>query len=121
MDKVKKIFSLEKEVNMLQKELLLAEITAQKKKEEVMDGAKLSATIAMLKIKLQMAKEAEDSAFDRSEWDQEAWKQRLAELDDEDKPEEGATGEAGSSVPKDLQEAASGKGDGEKVVEAAKV
>ncbi|MFS7953312.1 hypothetical protein Hanom_Chr07g00617041 [Helianthus anomalus] len=54
---------------MLQKELLLAKITALKERTEIMDWAKLSATIAMLKIKLQMAKEAADPSFDRSEWD----------------------------------------------------
>ncbi|MFS8006784.1 hypothetical protein Hanom_Chr14g01253231 [Helianthus anomalus] len=56
--KDKKISSVEKDINMLQKELLLAEITTQKERMEIMDGAKLSATIAMLEIKLQMAKEA---------------------------------------------------------------
>ncbi|MFS7936412.1 hypothetical protein Hanom_Chr05g00415271 [Helianthus anomalus] len=67
--KDKKISSLEKETNLLLKELVLAQITAQQEKAEVMDGAKLFATIAMLKIKLQMAKEAEDPAFVSSEWD----------------------------------------------------
>ncbi|MFS7912580.1 hypothetical protein Hanom_Chr02g00131631 [Helianthus anomalus] len=75
-----------------------------------MEGAKLSATIAMLKIKLQMAKEVEDPAFDRSAWDQEAWRQRLAELDDEDEVEEAATDGAGSSGVKDPVEEAAGKG-----------
>ncbi|KAJ0746346.1 hypothetical protein HanOQP8_Chr05g0176531 [Helianthus annuus] len=65
--KDKKISSLEKDNNTLHKELLLAEITANKERIEIMDGAKLSATIAMLKIKLQMAKEAADPSFDRSE------------------------------------------------------
>ncbi|MFS7911502.1 hypothetical protein Hanom_Chr02g00118901 [Helianthus anomalus] len=88
-----------------------------------MEGAKHSATVAMLKIKLQMAKEAEDPSFDRSEWDQEAWKQRLAELDDEDESKGAAAGEVGGSGLKDPEVAAGGdgKGDGEKVVEAAKV
>ncbi|MFS7955717.1 hypothetical protein Hanom_Chr07g00645911 [Helianthus anomalus] len=121
--KDKKISSLEKEVNLLQKELVLAQIITQQEKAEVMEGAKLSATIAMLKIKLQMAKEAEDPAFDRSEWDQEAWKQRLPELDDEDESEGVAAGEAEDSGFKDPEVAVGGdgKGDGEKVVEAAKV
>ncbi|KAJ0744344.1 hypothetical protein HanPI659440_Chr10g0386531 [Helianthus annuus] len=65
--KDKKISSLEKDNNTLHKELILAEITANKEKTEFMDGAKLSAAIAMLKIKLQMAKEAADPSFDRSE------------------------------------------------------
>ncbi|MFS7910676.1 hypothetical protein Hanom_Chr02g00109011 [Helianthus anomalus] len=77
----------------------------------------------MLKIELQLAKEAEDPAFDRSEWDQEAWKQWLAELDDKDEFEGATAGEAGGSGLKDPKVAASGdgKGDGDKVVEAAKV
>ncbi|KAJ0752821.1 hypothetical protein HanPI659440_Chr09g0328681 [Helianthus annuus] len=70
--KDKKISYLEKDINMLQKELLVAEITAQKERMEIIEGAKLSAIIAMLKIKLQMAKEAEDPSFDRSAWDLEA-------------------------------------------------
>ncbi|MFS7967968.1 hypothetical protein Hanom_Chr09g00792041 [Helianthus anomalus] len=67
--KDKKISSLEKDLNLGQKELVMAQITAQQEKAKVMEGAKLSATIAMLKIKLQMAKEVEDPAFDRSAWD----------------------------------------------------
>ncbi|MFS7968626.1 hypothetical protein Hanom_Chr09g00799831 [Helianthus anomalus] len=88
-----------------------------------MDRAKLSTTITMLKIKLQMVKEAEDHAFDKYEWDQEAWKQRLAELDDEDESEGAATGEAGGSglkYPK-VVAGGEGKGDGDKVVEATNV
>ncbi|MFS7956031.1 hypothetical protein Hanom_Chr07g00649781 [Helianthus anomalus] len=86
--KDKKISSLEKDINTLQKEFLLAEITTNKERIEIMDGAKLSATIAMLKIKLQMAKEAADPSFDRSEWDLQAWVKRMAELGDEDEPKE---------------------------------
>ncbi|MFS7904520.1 hypothetical protein Hanom_Chr01g00037061 [Helianthus anomalus] len=108
---------------MLQKELLLAEITAQKERIEIMDGAKLSATITMPRIKLQMAKEAEDPSFDRSAWDLEAWKQRLTKLDDEDEAEEVPALEGGGSGLKDPEEAGdgSGKGGDEKVVEVAKV
>ncbi|MFS7954281.1 hypothetical protein Hanom_Chr07g00628461 [Helianthus anomalus] len=89
-----------------------------------MDGAKLSATIAMLKIKLQMAKEGADPSFDRSEWDLEAWKQRLVELGDEYEPEEVLALEGGGSEVKDHAKEAtggSGKGGEEKVDEAAKV
>ena len=84
---------------------------------EVIDGAKHSATVAMLKIKLQMAKEAEDPAFDRSAWDQEAWKERLAELDDEEDAEVTAGDGAKSSGVKDAEVA----GDGDKADEAAQV
>ncbi|KAJ0560933.1 hypothetical protein HanHA300_Chr06g0217031 [Helianthus annuus] len=72
--KDKKISSLEKDLNLAQKELVLTQIMAQQEKAEVIKGAKLFATIAMLKIKLQMAKEAEDPAFDGSAWDKEAWR-----------------------------------------------
>ncbi|MFS8021114.1 hypothetical protein Hanom_Chr16g01423611 [Helianthus anomalus] len=75
-----------------------------------MEGAKHSAIVAMLKIKLQMAKEAEDPAFDRAEWDQEGLKQRLAELDDEDEIEEATADGVGSSGVKDPLEEAAGKG-----------
>ncbi|KAJ0765331.1 hypothetical protein HanPI659440_Chr08g0302211 [Helianthus annuus] len=87
--KDKTISALEKDLNQVKKDLVLTQITAQPEKEEVMEGAKLSATIAIFKIKLQMAKEAEDPSFDRSAWDKEAWKQKLTELDDEEKAEEG--------------------------------
>ncbi|KAJ0475530.1 hypothetical protein HanHA300_Chr13g0466481 [Helianthus annuus] len=50
--KDKKISSLEKDNNTLHKELILAEITANRENAEFMDGAKLSAAIAMLKIKI---------------------------------------------------------------------
>ncbi|KAJ0525075.1 hypothetical protein HanHA300_Chr09g0307841 [Helianthus annuus] len=122
--KDKKISSLEKDINMLQKELLLAEITTQKERMEIMDGAKLSATIAMLKIKLQMAKKDEDPSFHRSAWDLEAWKQRLVELGDEDELEEVLAIEGDGSKVKDPTEEAAGgssKGGEEKVEDAAKV
>ncbi|MFS7954643.1 hypothetical protein Hanom_Chr07g00632921 [Helianthus anomalus] len=73
---------------------------------------------------MQMAKEAADPSFDRSEWDLEAWKQRLVELGDEDEPAEVLALEGGGSGVKDrVEEAAgaSGKGGEEKVDEAAKV
>ncbi|MFS7947866.1 hypothetical protein Hanom_Chr06g00553211 [Helianthus anomalus] len=76
--KDKKFSQLERENNALQKELLLDEITANKERLEVIDGAKHSTAIMMLKIKLQMAKEAADPSFDMSEWDVEAWTKRLA-------------------------------------------
>ncbi|MFS7912007.1 hypothetical protein Hanom_Chr02g00124791 [Helianthus anomalus] len=79
--KDQKISSLENDVNLVKREMVLAHIIADKEKKE---GAKLSAPIAMLKIKLQMAKEAEDPNFDRTVWDQEGWKAKLAELDDEE-------------------------------------
>ena len=111
--KDKKISSLENEINLLKKEAILAQVQAQKDMDEVIDGAKHSATVAMLKIKLQMAKEAEDPTFDRSAWDQVAWKERLAELDDEEAEVTAGDGAGSSGV----KEAAGGE---EKAVEAAK-
>ncbi|KAM0008578.1 hypothetical protein Hdeb2414_s0110g00797921 [Helianthus debilis subsp. tardiflorus] len=99
--KDKKISSLEKDNNTLQKELLLAEITANKERMEVMDGAKLYDVVAMLKMKLQMAKEDDDPSFDRSEWDVEAWPKRLTEFGDDEEPEEVLALEAGGSGDKD--------------------
>ncbi|MFS7935803.1 hypothetical protein Hanom_Chr05g00407841 [Helianthus anomalus] len=122
--KDKKISSLEKDNNTLHKELLLAEITANKEKMEVMDRAKLSAAIAMLKIKFQMAKEAVHPSFDKSEWYLEAWAKRLAELGDDEEPEGVLALEAGGSEVKDPEDAVaggSGKGGDEKEDEAAKV
>ncbi|MFS7947184.1 hypothetical protein Hanom_Chr06g00545121 [Helianthus anomalus] len=122
--KDKKISSLEKDNNTLHKELFLVEITAHKERMEVMDGAKLYDVVAMLKIKLQMAKEGADPSFDRSEWDLEAWVKRLAQLGDDEEPEEVLALEASGSEAKDPEDAAvggSGKGGEEKVDEAAKV
>ncbi|KAL9994306.1 hypothetical protein Hdeb2414_s0929g00961731 [Helianthus debilis subsp. tardiflorus] len=122
--KDKKISHLEKEIKALQKELLPAGITANKERLEVIDGAKHSVAVVMLKIKLQMAKEAIDPSFDRSEWDVEAWAKRLAELRDEEEPKEVLALEAGGSRAKDPEDAAaggSGQGGEEKVDEAAKV
>ncbi|MFS7964137.1 hypothetical protein Hanom_Chr08g00746691 [Helianthus anomalus] len=113
--KDKKISSLENEINLVKRELVLTHATAQQEKEEVMEGAKLSATIAMLKIKLQMAKEAEDPNFDRTVWDQEAWKRKLAELDDEEDADEVLAIKAGSSGVKDPEEEAAGGDDATKV------
>ncbi|MFS8034535.1 hypothetical protein Hanom_Chr17g01582281 [Helianthus anomalus] len=62
----------------------------------------------MLKIKLQMAKQAEDPNFERTDWDQEGWKVKLAELDDEEEAEEVLAIEAGGSGLKDQVEGAAG-------------
>ncbi|KAJ0957340.1 hypothetical protein HanPSC8_Chr01g0026111 [Helianthus annuus] len=122
--KDKKISQLEKENKELQKVLLLAEMTAQRERIEAMEGAKHSAAIVMLKVKLQMAKEAADPSFDRSEWDLEGWTKRLAELRDDEEPEEVLALESGGSGAQDPEDAAaggSGQGGDEKVDEAANV
>ncbi|KAJ0788584.1 hypothetical protein HanPI659440_Chr05g0193411 [Helianthus annuus] len=122
--KDKRIAHLEKEIKTLQKQILLADMTPNKERLEIIDEAKKSAAIVTLKIRLQMAKEAVDPSFDRSEWDVEAWKQRLQELGDDEDAEEVLTLEAGGSGGKDPVDAAeagsSGEGGEAKVDDAAK-
>ncbi|MFS7947188.1 hypothetical protein Hanom_Chr06g00545221 [Helianthus anomalus] len=89
-----------------------------------MEGAKHSAAVVMLKVKLQMAKEAADPSFDRSEWDLEGSTMRPAELGDDEELEEVLALEAGGSEahdPEDAVAGGSGQGGDEKVDEAAKV
>ncbi|KAF5798358.1 hypothetical protein HanRHA438_Chr07g0302441 [Helianthus annuus] len=74
--KDKRIAHLEKENKVLKKQVLLAGITANKERLEIIDDTKNSAAIVTLKIRLQMAKEAADPSFDRAEWDVASWKQR---------------------------------------------
>ncbi|MFS7943760.1 hypothetical protein Hanom_Chr06g00503991 [Helianthus anomalus] len=113
--KDQRIASLENEVNLVKRVLVMAHVTADHEKAKVMEGAKLSAIIAMLKIKLQMAKEAEDPDFDGTAWDQEGWKKRLAELDDEEESEEVLATEASGSGLKDQAEDPTAGGDAAKV------
>ncbi|MFS7930932.1 hypothetical protein Hanom_Chr04g00350061 [Helianthus anomalus] len=69
-----------------------------------------------------MAREVVDPSFNRAEWDTAAWRQRLHELGDDEKPEEVLTAEAGASGSKDPEDAAVAGGSGEaKVDEEAKV
>ncbi|MFS8033615.1 hypothetical protein Hanom_Chr17g01571661 [Helianthus anomalus] len=92
---------LEKESKTLQKHILLADITANKERLEIIDEAKKSAAI-----------------------DVEAWKQRLQELGDDEEPEEVLAIEAGGNDSKDPEDAAAAGGSGEggevKVDDAAK-
>ena len=78
------ISSLEKDLNLAKKQVVMAQINVDHEKHEVLEDAKVSAAITMYKIKLQMAKEAEDPDFDRTTWDQEGWKAKLAKLDDKE-------------------------------------
>ncbi|KAJ0485895.1 hypothetical protein HanLR1_Chr14g0535951 [Helianthus annuus] len=124
--KDKRISNLEKESKMLQKQILLAEITSNMERLEIIDDAKKSAAIVALKIRLQMAKEVADPSFDRSAWDVEAYKQRLKELGDDEEPEEVLAIKAGGSGSKDPEDAAaagaggSGEGGEAKADEAVK-
>ncbi|MFS7979604.1 hypothetical protein Hanom_Chr10g00929641 [Helianthus anomalus] len=80
-------------------------------KQEITQDAKVSAAIAMYKIQLQMAEEAQDPAFDKGSWDVEGWKARLADLEDEDEAEEVPMLEGGDAG-KDQGEASGAGGDG---------
>ncbi|KAF5777074.1 hypothetical protein HanXRQr2_Chr12g0531381 [Helianthus annuus] len=83
-----KIADLEKELRATKDEAAQRLINMDGEKQEIIQDAKVSAATAMYKIQLQMAAEAQDPAFDKSSWDVEGWKARLAELDDEDEAEE---------------------------------
>ncbi|MFS7929694.1 hypothetical protein Hanom_Chr04g00335561 [Helianthus anomalus] len=105
--------AVSEESKTLQKQILLADITTNKERLEIIDDAKKSTAIVTLKIRLQMAKEAADPSFDRSAWNVEAWKQRLQELGDDEEPEEVLTIKAGGSGSKDPLDAIEAGGSGE--------
>ncbi|KAF5762816.1 hypothetical protein HanXRQr2_Chr15g0673131 [Helianthus annuus] len=83
-----KIADLEKELQATKDEAAQRLIDMDNEKQEIIQDAKVSAATAMYKIQLQMAAEAQDPAFDKSSWDVEGWKARLADLEDEDETEE---------------------------------
>ena len=83
-----KIADLEKEIRAVKDEAVKALINFDYEKHDITQDAKVSAAIAMYKIQLQMATEAQDPSFDKSTWDVEGWKARLAELEDEDEAED---------------------------------
>ncbi|KAJ0916631.1 hypothetical protein HanPSC8_Chr06g0263971 [Helianthus annuus] len=83
-----KIADLEKELRATKDEAAQMLINMDGEKQEITQDAKVSAAIAMYKIQLQMAAEAQDPAFDKSSWDVEGWKARLAELEDDDEAED---------------------------------
>ncbi|KAJ0520315.1 hypothetical protein HanIR_Chr10g0458011 [Helianthus annuus] len=83
-----KIADLEKELRAMKTEAAQRLIDMDNEKQEITQDAKVSAAIAMYKIQLQMAEEAQDPTFDKSSWDVEGWKARLADLEDEDEAEE---------------------------------
>ncbi|KAJ0623026.1 hypothetical protein HanIR_Chr01g0027181 [Helianthus annuus] len=83
-----KIADLEKELRATKDEAAQRLIDMDGEKQEIIQDAKVSAATAMYKIQLQMVAEAQDPAFDKSSWDVEGWKARLAELEDEDEAEE---------------------------------
>ncbi|KAJ0874583.1 hypothetical protein HanPSC8_Chr11g0465971 [Helianthus annuus] len=83
-----KIADLEKEIRAIKDEAVKALINFDYEKHDITQDAKVSAAITMYKIQLQMATEAQDPSFDKSTWDVEGWKARLAELEDEDEAED---------------------------------
>ena len=106
-----KIADLEKELRATKDEAAQRLIDMDGEKQEITQDAKVSAAIAMYKIQLQMAAEAQDPAFDKSTWDVEGWKARLAELEDEDEAEDIPMLEGGDAG-KDQGEASGAGGDG---------
>ncbi|KAJ0724625.1 hypothetical protein HanPI659440_Chr12g0449711 [Helianthus annuus] len=83
-----KIADLEKELRATKTEAAQRLIDMDNEKQEITQDAKVSAAITMYRIQLQMATEAQDPSFDRSTWDVEGWKARLAELEDDDDAED---------------------------------
>ncbi|KAF5817455.1 hypothetical protein HanXRQr2_Chr02g0053181 [Helianthus annuus] len=83
-----KIADLEKEIRAVKDEAVKALIKFDYEKHDITQDAKVSAAVTMYKIQLQMATEAQDPSFDRSTWDVEGWKARLAELEDDDDAED---------------------------------
>ena len=83
-----KIADLEKELRATKDDAAKMLINFDYEKHDITQDAKVSAAITMYKIQLQMAAEAQDPAFDKSTWDVEGWKARLAELEDDDEAEE---------------------------------
>ncbi|KAJ0880065.1 hypothetical protein HanRHA438_Chr10g0458971 [Helianthus annuus] len=90
-----KIVDLQKDLQNARNETAKVLINFDYERHEITEDTKVSAAIAMYKTKLQMALEAQDPAFDKSTWDVEGWKARLAELEDEEEAEEILTIEAG--------------------------
>ncbi|KAF5816135.1 hypothetical protein HanXRQr2_Chr03g0130981 [Helianthus annuus] len=63
-----KIADLEKELRAMKTEAAQRLIDMDNEKQEITQDAKVSAAIAMYKIQLQMAEEAQDPTFDKSSW-----------------------------------------------------
>ncbi|MFS7917044.1 hypothetical protein Hanom_Chr03g00184481 [Helianthus anomalus] len=82
------VSSLERDLNLAKKQMVMAQIDADHDKHELLEDAKVSAGITMYEIRLQMAQEAEDPDFYRSAWDKEGWKAKMAELKDEEEATE---------------------------------
>ncbi|KAM0040183.1 hypothetical protein Hdeb2414_s0012g00390841 [Helianthus debilis subsp. tardiflorus] len=92
-----KIADLEKALQDAKTQTAKILIDIDYEKHELVEGAKVSAAITMYKTKLKMAQEAQDPDFDRSSWDVEGCKARLADLEDDEEAEEVLAIEAGGS------------------------
>ncbi|KAM0055599.1 hypothetical protein Hdeb2414_s0006g00208061 [Helianthus debilis subsp. tardiflorus] len=107
-----KIADLEKELQATKGEAAKMLINFDYEKQEITQDAKVSAAIAMYRIQLQMATEAQDPSFDKSTWDVEGWKARLAELEDDEETEEIPRLEGGGTGKDHGGEASGAGGDG---------
>ncbi|XP_035840571.1 uncharacterized protein LOC118487634 [Helianthus annuus] len=106
-----KIADLEKELRATKDKAARMLINFDYEKHDITQDAKVSAVITMYKIQLQIAAEAQDPSFDKSTWDVEGWKARLAELEDDEEAEEIPMIEGGDAG-KDQGEASGAGGDG---------
>ena len=107
-----KIADLQKELQATKGEAAKMLINFDYERHEITQDAKVSAAIAMYKIQLQMATEAQDPAFDKSTWDVKGWKARLAELEDDEEDEEIPMLEGGGTGKDQGGEASGAGGDG---------
>ncbi|KAJ0800387.1 hypothetical protein HanPI659440_Chr03g0102411 [Helianthus annuus] len=107
-----KIADLQKELRATKDDAAKMLINFDYEKHEITQDAKVSAAITMYKIQLQMAMEAQDPAFDKSTWDVEGWKERLAELEDDEEAEEIPMLEGGGAGKDHTGEASGAGGDG---------
>ena len=107
-----KIADLEKALQAARTETAKLLIDIDYEKHEIVEGAKVSAAITMYKTRLQMAQEAQDPDFDRSSWDVEGWKARLADLEDDEEAEEVLALEAGGSGKDQVKDAGAGEDEG---------
>ncbi|KAM0005507.1 hypothetical protein Hdeb2414_s0210g00833261 [Helianthus debilis subsp. tardiflorus] len=107
-----KIADLEKELLATKGEAAKMLINFDYEKQEITQDAKVSAAIAMYRIQLQMATEAQDPSFDKSTWDVDGWKARLAELEDDEEAEEIPMLEGGGAGKDHGGEASGAGGDG---------
>ena len=111
--KEKMISQLEKEVNGLEKKMMVMEMDASKAQMEAVEDTKVCVARVILKAKVSMAQQAMDPSFDRSEWDVAGWRERLKELGGYETPGEDPlpTPEEGPSGTNEGAEDAGAKGE----------